>query len=423
MRYRFGTIGFGRLGSAMFELLREAGHVPVWVVSSKDIAPDVPVHPGVPSDPDDADLVLLSVPDGQIGRLAGTIAEQWGPSCRGRIFFHFSGLLTSGELAPLSDQGGFTASLHPLQSITDPTSAESALKNCVFTVEGADEARNAARDIIDAVGAVLIPIAMEDKVLYHASAVVASNYLAALLNQASEIMSPVGLGLEHLLPLVKGTVSNVEAKGKSALTGPISRGDWDTVKAHLDALAQSFPDLLPSYVTLGRYTAKMACREWPDGFGEMPKLSLIEPLLKALDAKRARGMKIVFTNGCFDIIHAGHVSYLEKARALGDCLVLGLNSDSSVKKIKGPDRPVNDERARASVLSAFSCIDHISIFQEETPLELIRKVRPDVLVKGGDWAVEDIVGADFVQSTGGAVYSIPFEEGFSTTGIIEKIKS
>jgi rfaE bifunctional protein nucleotidyltransferase chain/domain len=423
MKYRFGIIGFGRLGSAMFTLLQEAGHVPAWVVSSKKIALDVPVHEEIPDMPEEADLVLLSVPDGQIRRTAGLIAGSWGSSCRDRVFFHFSGLLTSEELAPLSGQGGLTASLHPLQSITDPETAGPALRNCIFTVEGMDEARNAAREIVDAAGAVLIPIAMEDKVLYHASAVVASNYLAALLNQASEIISPVGLSLEHLMPLVKGTVSNVEKKGRSALTGPISRGDWSTVKAHLDALGRSFPDLLPSYVTLGRYTARMACREWPHDFGRTPKLAPIGPLLRMLDAERDRGMKIVFTNGCFDIIHAGHVSYLEKARTLGDCLVVGLNSDSSVKKIKGPDRPVNDERARASVLAAFSCIDHVTVFQEETPLELIKKVRPAVLVKGGDWAVENIVGAGFVKSMGGEVRTIPFEEGFSTTGIIEKIKS
>jgi len=423
MKYKFGIIGFGRLGSAMFALLQEAGYIPAWAVSSKGTVSGIPVHTEIPADPGDADLVLLSVPDGRISSIAGRMAEQWGPSCKGRVFFHFSGLLTSEVLVPLSDLGGFTASLHPLQSITDPESAVPALKNCIFTVEGMEAARNAAREIIDAIGAVLIPIAMEDKVLYHASAVVASNYLAALLNQASEIMSPAGLSLEHLLPLVKGTVSNVEKKGRSALTGPISRGDWDTVKAHLKALEQSFPDLLPSYVTLGKYTARMACRQWPQDLGKMPKLSLIDPLVKMLDAKRARGMKIVFTNGCFDIIHAGHISYLEKASALGDCLVVGLNSDASVKKIKGPERPVNDEHARASVLSAFSCIDHVIVFQEETPLELIREVRPDVLVKGGDWAVENIVGADFVISIGGSVHSIPFEEGFSTTGIIEKIKS
>jgi rfaE bifunctional protein nucleotidyltransferase chain/domain len=133
-------------------------------------------------------------------------------------------------------------------------------------------------------------------------------------------------------------------------------------------------------------------------------------------------MKVVFTNGCFDIIHAGHVTYLSKARALGDCLVVGLNSDVSVKSIKGPDRPVNNERARAAVLSALACVDHVVLFQEDTPLDLIRCIRPDILVKGGDWAVGDIVGADVVRSSGGQVLTIPFEDGFSTTAIIDRIR-
>lgn len=138
---------------------------------------------------------------------------------------------------------------------------------------------------------------------------------------------------------------------------------------------------------------------------------------------RRAGLVVVFTNGCFDIIHAGHVTYLSKARALGDCLVVGLNSDVSVKKLdKGPDRPVNNERARATVLSALACVDHVMLFDEDTPINLIRRIRPDVLVKGGDWALDAIVGADVVTSSGGKVLTIPFEEGFSTTSIIERIR-
>ncbi|MCU0577270.1 MAG: D-glycero-beta-D-manno-heptose 1-phosphate adenylyltransferase [Desulfobacterota bacterium] len=133
-------------------------------------------------------------------------------------------------------------------------------------------------------------------------------------------------------------------------------------------------------------------------------------------------MKVVFTNGCFDIIHAGHVTYLAKARVMGDCLVVGLNSDSSVRRIKGPERPINREQARAAVLGALACVDHVVLFEEDTPLNLIECIRPDVLVKGGDWAVEDIVGADVVRSSGGQVITIPFEDGFSTTGIIRRIK-
>lgn len=136
---------------------------------------------------------------------------------------------------------------------------------------------------------------------------------------------------------------------------------------------------------------------------------------------RLKGKKIVFTNGCFDILHAGHVDYLSRAKALGDILVIGLNSDSSVKKIKGSCRPINDERDRARVLSSLACVDYISIFGESTPERLIKELRPDVLAKGGDWRPKDIVGGDFVRACGGKVKSISFVKGYSTTSLIKKI--
>ena len=132
--------------------------------------------------------------------------------------------------------------------------------------------------------------------------------------------------------------------------------------------------------------------------------------------------KIVFTNGCFDLLHKGHVTYLRQARKLGDRLIVGLNSDASVKRIKGPGRPVNGQKDRAEVLSELKCVDRVIIFYEDTPEKLIRKIRPDVLVKGGDWKKNKIVGADFVESYGGRVRTIPFVKGFSTTGILEKIQ-
>lgn len=136
------------------------------------------------------------------------------------------------------------------------------------------------------------------------------------------------------------------------------------------------------------------------------------------------GKIIVFTNGCFDIIHPGHVDLLERARAQGDFLVLGLNSDASVKKQgKGPERPVNPFTARAFVLAHLSSVDLVVEFDEDTPLELIRMVRPQVLVKGGDWTPDKIVGADFVESLGGRVLSLPLLPGYSTTGIICKLCS
>jgi len=130
--------------------------------------------------------------------------------------------------------------------------------------------------------------------------------------------------------------------------------------------------------------------------------------------------RIVFTNGCFDILHRGHVHYLSKARELGDVLVIGLNSDASVTRLKGEGRPVNGQEARAEVLGALSMVDHIILFGEDTPLDLILKVRPDVLVKGGDYKKEDIVGYREVMSWGGEVRTIPFLEGYSTTRIIGK---
>ena len=136
---------------------------------------------------------------------------------------------------------------------------------------------------------------------------------------------------------------------------------------------------------------------------------------------KGRAGKVVFTNGCFDILHPGHVDYLERARSLGDILVVGLNSDASVRRLKGPLRPVNDQAARARVLAGLACVDFVMIFEEDTPLELIRAVCPDVLVKGGDWSVDRIVGREEVEERGGTVLSIPLLEGYSTTETINRI--
>lgn len=147
--------------------------------------------------------------------------------------------------------------------------------------------------------------------------------------------------------------------------------------------------------------------------------------LAALTARyRAVGRKVVFTNGCFDILHQGHVTYLEQARREGDCLVVGVNSDASVRSLgKGDDRPVNHEQSRARVLAALSCVDHVVIFGEETPHKLITTLMPEVLVKGGDWPVEKIVGAPEVLAAGGRVLSIPLVENYSTTSLIKKIRT
>ena len=135
------------------------------------------------------------------------------------------------------------------------------------------------------------------------------------------------------------------------------------------------------------------------------------------------GVRVVFTNGCFDLLHPGHVDYLERARELGDHLVVGVNSDASVRRLKGARRPVNDEQARTAVLAGLGCVDSVIIFEEDTPLELIRKIRPHVLVKGCDWPIDQIVGRDIVEADGGRVLSIPLLPGYSSTAIIERVCS
>lgn len=136
---------------------------------------------------------------------------------------------------------------------------------------------------------------------------------------------------------------------------------------------------------------------------------------------RKKGKRIVFTNGCFDIIHAGHVRYLKKARSLGDVLIVGLNSDSSVRKIKGEKRPIVPQKERAEVMGALSFVDYVVIFNETTPLELIKAIKPDILAKGADWAAKDIVGADIVTGNKGKIARVRLAKGRSTTNIIKKI--
>ncbi len=144
-------------------------------------------------------------------------------------------------------------------------------------------------------------------------------------------------------------------------------------------------------------------------------------LLAKVRALRRQGARIVFTNGCFDLLHLGHVRYLEAARQLGDVLVVGINSDASVRRLKGPTRPLVGERERAQVLAALAAVDWVTVFSEDTPYELIAALKPDVLVKGGDWRVRDIVGADVVRAHGGRVLSLPYLRGHSTTRLVQRI--
>ena len=147
-----------------------------------------------------------------------------------------------------------------------------------------------------------------------------------------------------------------------------------------------------------------------------------DQIIKQCAVWRFKEKKIVFTNGCFDILHLGHIEYLAKSLDLGNVLIVGLNSDNSVKKIKGTNRPINDEHARASILASLSFVHAVVLFNQETPYELIRTIQPDILVKGEDYNIEQIVGNDIIRAGGGKIKTIELTPGYSTTGMIKKIK-
>lgn len=154
------------------------------------------------------------------------------------------------------------------------------------------------------------------------------------------------------------------------------------------------------------------------------KIVAKEQLVELLQPLRAGGSRIVFTNGCFDLMHVGHTRYLQAAKALGDLLVVGVNSDKSVRSLdKAPDRPIVPEAQRAEVLAALGCVDFVVVFSESDPKALITAVQPDVLVKGGDWSLDRIIGRDVVEARGGMVQTIPLVPGFSTTALIHRIRS
>jgi rfaE bifunctional protein nucleotidyltransferase chain/domain len=153
----------------------------------------------------------------------------------------------------------------------------------------------------------------------------------------------------------------------------------------------------------------------------LQKIKSLEEIVQIRAQLRELGKKLVFTNGCFDILHAGHVRYLNQARSMGDALVVGVNSDRSVRKIKGESRPIVSEEERAEVLAALACIDFVFIFDDPTPKRVIDAIVPDVLVKGADWGISEIVGRDTVENAGGSVLNIPLVEGTSTTEIIRRV--
>ena len=151
------------------------------------------------------------------------------------------------------------------------------------------------------------------------------------------------------------------------------------------------------------------------------KLKERKKLLGIIKELRAKGKRIVFTNGCFDLLHVGHVRYLEKAKTLGDVLIVGVNSDTSVRKLKGPKRPILPEEERVEILSGLGCVDYVTLFTEMDPLKLITSLQPDILVKGGDWTKEQIVGREVVERSGGEVVIVPFVGKASTSNLIDTI--
>jgi len=213
-----------------------------------------------------------------------------------------------------------------------------------------------------------------------------------------------------------GVTDNNEFAGHSLIVAP----DGAILAEAGEEAAAQLVELDPPLLARRRKLFTAAALN-PYRFPDREKIVSLEELLEIRSAYRLLGRKLVFTNGCFDILHRGHVTYLEAARRLGDCLVVGLNSDASVQRLKGPTRPMNDEDARARVLAALGCVDFVVLFGDDTPQELISALLPEVLAKGGDWPVEKIVGAPEVLAAGGRVFSIPLVADFSTTGLIEKI--
>lgn len=153
-----------------------------------------------------------------------------------------------------------------------------------------------------------------------------------------------------------------------------------------------------------------------------PKILPLDALARKVEAHRRRGRRIVFTNGCFDLLHVGHVRYLRQAKALGDVLIVAVNSDRSVRRLKGQDRPIQNEQDRLEILASLESVDYITLFDEDTPLAVIERLQPDVLVKGGDWPPDRIAGRQVVEKRGGKVVTIPYVAGASTTDLVRKIR-
>lgn len=216
----------------------------------------------------------------------------------------------------------------------------------------------------------------------------------------------------------RGVTGDIEFGGHSMVIAPDGQILFEAGNEKTGAFVGLDPFLLTE--TRGRFNTVGPA---PYRFYDQGKITDLTELAALAATYKRLGRKVVFTNGCFDILHEGHVTYLEAARREGDCLIVGLNSDASVRALgKGDDRPLNHEQSRARVLAGLGCVDHVVLFSEDTPHNLITTLLPDVLVKGGDWPVDTIVGAPEVQAAGGRVLSIPLVGDYSTTALVDKIR-
>lgn len=242
---------------------------------------------------------------------------------------------------------------------------------------------------------------------------------ALLITRSEEGMSLFGADDVHHIPTQAREVFDVSGAGDTVLA-LVGAG----LAAGLDVLEAATLANVGAGVVVGKLgTSTVTLTELARAASGNPlegKIHDRDALARLLEQRRA-GKKVVFTNGCFDLLHVGHVKYLQKARQLGDMLVLGLNSDASVRGLKGPTRPLISEEERAHILAALDCIDFVTVFDEETPLELIRVLRPDILAKGGDYTLDGVVGRELVEGWGGRVELVQFVDGKSTTNIVEKI--
>ena len=238
-------------------------------------------------------------------------------------------------------------------------------------------------------------------------------------------------GSRGMVLVGNGTVHHLNTEGKTVYD---VTGAGDTVIAYL-ASCLSQGDCIERAMEIANYaagiqvgkvgTASVYIQEVRELMGGLGSNSLRKKLRwHDLDEviEKVKDKQVVFTNGCFDILHVGHKRYLEEARKLGDILIVGVNSDESVRRLKGPERPINSENDRVEMLTALDCVDYVIVFEDDTPYDLINRIKPDVLVKGGDYKPDEVVGKDIVESNGGEVVIIPLVEGKSTTAVIEKIK-